>query len=159
MADLRKKLELEGIPSLTYLASGNILLDAPDEAIVKAALAKVPRVLAKREVAFVLRSIPEFRDLVSSDPFSGLELAGERRLVTFTAEPVDIGSRLPLTSPRGDLTMLSARGREVFSLYRKLDEKHALPSDFIERYVGRWSTTRTWETVLGLLEREKDWKN
>jgi uncharacterized protein (DUF1697 family) len=157
MAELRKRLELEGMPAVTYLASGNLLLEAPDEAMAKAALAKILRALAKREVAFVLRSVPELRDVVSSDPFAGAGAGEEKRLVTFTAEAVDIAPKLPLTSPRGDLTIFSVRGREVFSLYRKLDDKHALPSDFIERYVGRWATTRSWETVLGLLEKELEW--
>jgi uncharacterized protein (DUF1697 family) len=158
MADLRKKLEIEGISSETYLASGNLFLDAPNEAVARSALAKALRALAKRDVAFVLRCIQEIRDIVSSDPFAGSDTSDEKRLVTFTAEPIDIATRLPLTSPRGDLTMISARDREVFSLYRKLDDKHVLPSDFIERYVGRWATTRSWETVLGLLEKETEWK-
>ncbi|MEI6796853.1 MAG: hypothetical protein WCK39_08305, partial [Methanomassiliicoccales archaeon] len=105
-----------------------------------------------------VRSISELQKMMAAEPFPGPGTEGTKALVTFTEVAKDIASRLPLSSPRGDLTIVAASGRELFSLCCKSDEKHALPSDFIEELVGRRSTTRYWDTVLGLLEKEREWR-
>lgn len=156
MTDLRTALEMEGVPTITYLASGNLLMEAAEEAVVNAALEKVLRRMAGRDVVFILRRVSELQELIAYEPFSGHDLEGAKMLVTFMEFEKDVGSRLPLSSPRGDLTIVGAHGRELFSVYRKIDGKHALPSDFIESVVGRRSTTRSWDTVLGLMDRDKD---
>jgi uncharacterized protein (DUF1697 family) len=159
MVDLRQALEKEGLPTVTYLASGNLLMEAIDEQSVKIALEKVLRRMSGRDVVFIVRLILDLQKMIDSDPFSGQNLEGARTLVTFTEADKDVGSRLPLSSPRGDLSIVAASGPELFSIYRKLDQKHALPSDFIENIVGRRSTTRYWDTVIGLLEKEKEWRS
>jgi uncharacterized protein (DUF1697 family) len=157
MPDLRAALEKEGLPTVTYLASGNLLVEATTEDVAKAALQKVLRRMAGRDVVSILRAIPILQEMRDSEPFEGTVTEGARRVVTFAEDAKNVASRLPLASPRGDLTIVAASDRELFSLYRKLDEAHALPSDFIESLVGRRCSTRYWETVLGLLEKDKEW--
>ncbi|MEI6796843.1 MAG: DUF1697 domain-containing protein, partial [Methanomassiliicoccales archaeon] len=142
MAALRMAMEKEGVPTVTYQASGNLLMEALGEDAVKIPLERVLRRMAGRDVVFIIRSLAELQKMIASEPFSGQDLEGARALVTFTEVAKDIGARLPLSSPRGDLNIVAASGRELFSLYRKSDAKYTLPSDFIEELVGRRSTTR-----------------
>ncbi len=139
----------------TVLASGNVLFESP--ASDSTALARrIEEMLAKQlghEVTVVVRSRREIEELAASDPFAGVALTPQTRLyVTFLAEG---GSSRPLRAgkpPSPDFSFVRVTPGEVCSVLTLTPATGTTElMSFLDRELGRASTTRNWNTVLKLL--------
>lgn len=158
MDALRKSLEALGLGRVrTLLASGNALFDAP-ATLPEAALRE--RIEARLEADFgrrlpvILRSRAELAAFARGQPFGGVPVTPQTRLyITFLGAPHGSRLRLPHTLFDGSARILSARGREVCTVFT-LTEGQRTPDvmGFIEKEFGSDATTRNWNTVLKCLE-------
>ncbi|MCM5679511.1 DUF1697 domain-containing protein [Schlegelella sp. S2-27] len=106
-----------------------------------------------REPAF-LRRVDELASLVAADPFGGIDRSDVYECcVTFLhphSEPLE---GLPFESPRRDLQLLRHTGTEVLSVSRKVGNTPGSPNALLEKRLGLPATTRSWNTVVRVVER------
>ena len=101
-----------------------------------------------------LRRIDRLIDLVASDPFAGVDPASVYDcLVTFlSADHGDLPA-LPLRSSRGDVEVLQFSGGEALSTCQKRGNTAGSPNLLLEKVLGAPATTRSWNTVVRLVEK------
>ena len=102
---------------VSHLATGNVSFayNGPVAPLRERVEAGVAGVLGTREPVFI-RTLAALRLEVATDPFAKPPFADVfERCVSFT-DVSTAGLELPMTTPRGDAVVFSARAREVFSL-------------------------------------------
>lgn len=103
-----------------------------------------------------LRTIAEVEQAIKRDPFRGIEVTPDTRLlVTFIPQALPDTLVLPHASPRGDYEVLSATHGEVFSVLRRIVDRPIDPVRFIERTCKMMSTSRFYSTLVKILEAAK----
>jgi uncharacterized protein (DUF1697 family) len=145
----------EGVSS--FLATGNVVLTA-DAAEVAAIATRAAAALCAQtglcEPLFV-RSMPYLLALVAADPF--VEAPPDdihERCVTFLPDGFPGLGSLPLQSARRDVTVFAQVRGEAYSVTRMVGGRSGYASALIERQTGLRVTTRNWNTVIRLLEKQ-----
>jgi uncharacterized protein (DUF1697 family) len=151
MAELRAQLDASGYEGVrTYIASGNVLLDGPND---RDALAgELERLIAdafRVETTAILRTPKELRDLVAAHPF-GADTS-RSHVVFLTGQPGREGTeRLAAVDPSPDRVVLA--GADVYLQYRAGVQGARLSAARLERLLGLRATHRNWRTVAALVE-------
>jgi hypothetical protein len=94
----------------------------------------------------------EILELSKLDPFGAVPPASKACLSVLGDDAVR-SPRLPFpvpNEPAWEVRLIAARGRYVFSLYRRLAGRLTYPNPIVEREFGVGATTRGWSTVLSL---------
>jgi len=135
----------------TYIASGNVLFETAEmdaDAVTKRIEEGLTKALGY-EVKVILRTISQIEDLVSLDPFGGVEPAENARLyVTFLADEPSSTLKLPYESSNGELQILRKRDRDLcWLLFLSPTARTVDGMAFVEKEFGKASTTRNWHTV------------
>ena len=152
MADLVRLFESFGFHNIsTYIASGNVLFETAEmdaDAVTKRIEEGLNKALGY-EVKVILRTISQIEDLVSLDPFGGVEPAENARLyVTFLADEPSSTLKLPYESSNGELQILRKRDRDLcWLLFLSPTARTVDGMAFVEKEFGKASTTRNWNTV------------
>jgi uncharacterized protein (DUF1697 family) len=106
-----------------------------------------------KEPAYLAR-LDHLTELVRSDPFAGREAP---EVIYFAASFMPSGAlaRLPapLVSPRGDLEVIVVTDQVALSVARRLGKTSGDPTSFIEKYLGVPVTTRSWGTIVRLVQK------
>ena len=157
MKELCKRLESAGFKNVSsYKASGNILFESSrlgEEVITRAICKHVSEMIGGKEVEIFLRSHEELRNTVNLDPFNGRSSNDRtKKYVSFMSDsPEEIpASSLPLFSSRKDVEVIFIEEKDAFSFSHLIDGKFGFPNAFVEKKFGVFSTTRDWNTVLGI---------
>jgi uncharacterized protein (DUF1697 family) len=157
MTDLRLRIADLGFDNVsTFRASGNIRFDttAANSDRVRAQMERELGAMFGGPVEVLMRSAPELEEIVRLDPFSNPSHRGATPYVTFVAKPIRGLPLLPVLSPKSDVEVFLARGRDVFSWgLQTPDHHHGFPNLFVERLVKQPATTRNWSTVTGVVSR------
>jgi uncharacterized protein (DUF1697 family) len=157
MADLKKAFENAGFERVrTVLASGNVVFASgiSDKKVLAGAIESSLKTAIGKNIGVVVLSFEDLRKIRFSDPFKGIVVTPDTRLlVTFLTGGT--GPRtisLPYTSPKGEFMLLCATAGAVFSVVDLAKGKGTTDlMNLIEKEFGTDSTTRNWNTVLKVL--------
>jgi uncharacterized protein (DUF1697 family) len=156
MADVQRAFEAAGCSSVkTFIASGNILFEAPavTDALRARIAANVGRLLGAEPV-IVYRSMGDLERLVRAAPFGAM--AGDARLklyVAFAADKTKQRPRFPLVLPTEELEAIGMKNRDVLIVSRrKPNGMYGFPNNWIEKALGITSTARNWSTVSKIVD-------
>jgi uncharacterized protein (DUF1697 family) len=135
----------------TLLASGNVLLEKEesDASDLKSSLEDVLQKEFGFQIEAFIRTEKEIRDLIQSDPFSGITITPHTRLyVTFLNALPTSTLALPYTSPEKDFTILRVTKREVISVLTLSEKRGTVDAmEILEKEYGKQVTTRNWNTI------------
>ncbi|PYC77811.1 DUF1697 domain-containing protein [Streptomyces tateyamensis] len=120
LRELFGELGLTGVGS--YIQSGNVFFRGEaglDRAALTARLEQHLEQALGFPVPVLLRTVDEVAAVLAAEPFAGVEVTPEVRLnVVFLSEPLPAGLALPVTSPKGNLELVSATAGEAFVVWR-----------------------------------------
>ena len=106
-----------------------------------------------REPAFV-RSMDYLSGLASLDPFRDIDLVDVYGCyVSFLHSPQDKVPSLPLKTGNGNVELVQVTPAEVLTVARAVGKSPGSPNAFLEKIVGAPLTTRSWNTLVRLVER------
>jgi uncharacterized protein (DUF1697 family) len=101
-----------------------------------------------------IRSVDYLAELVALDPFSAVEPGSVYECCTSFVHPKSSAlPQLPLESKRRDVRVLKSTKSEVLSVSLKIGNTAGSPNAFLERLLGLPVTTRSWNTVVRLVQR------
>ena len=151
MADLRRILERLGYAAVrTYIQSGNVVFDAPDQAEVSASsIAAAVQAETGVDARVLVLTADEFRRAARHNPFAAED---GRTVQLFFLESVppdpdlDAIQELCRDSERWQLT------DAVFYLHAPEDIARSKLAAAVERKLGVSATARNWRTVRKVLE-------
>jgi uncharacterized protein (DUF1697 family) len=159
MADLRAALERAGYAHVeTYVQSGNVVCDGPEEHEAAHAIAVHDVVAAESglDVAVLTLTADRLLGVPAGDPFPAADpVVDPRRLcVTFLSRPVATADfeALALPTTGNEAAALSADGRLVYLWLPYGYGRTRLDNAWFERALGVSATTRNWRTVLALCD-------
>jgi len=140
----------------TFIASGNVLFDAPPdrvESVVAGARKRLKPVLGAEPVVMV-RSAKEMAALMRRGPFAGVDVPKIlKRYILFLADPPARRFQLPLTQPKEALDIVHVAARDCWVVSRrKPSGMYGFPGIFVEAALGVPGTARSWSTVMKLAE-------
>ena len=151
MEDLRACFAAMGFADVTtYIASGNVVFDAPeppDVASIEAGL----RATFGYAVPVALRTAAEIRAVAATNPFAGeaLDAAAKRYVCFLFAEPGAAG-QAAMAAQSTESDTFTPKGRELYVLCRKGTNLSIFSDAFVEKHLGVSGTTRNMTTVAKL---------
>jgi len=157
MEDLRNVFASAGFRNArTFIASGNVIFDAPAATEPAALVRKIEKKLLKafgHEITVILRTIDELKDVVRHDPFKKCKSARDvMRFVIFLAAEPSNKPKTPMRHASENFEVLAIVDRTAFILARrKKTGWFGFPNNFIEKELGLAATTRNWSTVVKLV--------
>jgi uncharacterized protein (DUF1697 family) len=145
-------LGFEGVA--TFKQSGNVIFQSNSAA--GEARGKIEQKLKEAlgyEVAVFIRTLPQLKGIVDSDPFKSQAAEGSSFLVTLLPTPLQaFPPPLPATIPKSTAQVISFHGSEVFSVTHGGGEG-ALPNPFIESKLKLKATTRDLNVIREITEK------
>jgi len=151
---LKEIFESLGFQNVSTLKqSGNVIfeVDAGGEEIRVKLEEKIAQTLDFKVPVFI-RTIPQLRSIVETEPFKGCEQEGASFLITFLPENSKFPIPLPITIPKSTAQVISAKGGEVFSVTHGGGEG-ALPNPFVESKLKVKATTRNLNVIREIIEK------
>jgi uncharacterized protein (DUF1697 family) len=152
---LRVFLDAGADAPVSHLATGNVSfgLAGPCEHLREAVESGLARVLGRPEPVFI-RTLAALRREVRKEPFADPPFDDVyERCVSLTDEHLN-GLALPLTNARGDVVVFAVRGREVYSVTRRIDGRAGTPSTLLRRVLTRPFSNRNWNTIEHIVRRD-----
>jgi len=152
MADLAGWLEDAGFTGVrTYIQSGNVVLDHPPRQDVAASVRQVIAERAHIDVAVVVRSSQELRDIVARNPYLGVEPT--QLHVSFLDAAPDPAALLTASQRDWSPEEFSVEDRVVY-----LHLPHGMGRSVMVPRLAmlKNATTRNWNTVAALRELAGD---
>jgi uncharacterized protein (DUF1697 family) len=140
---------------LTYKQSGNVIFEAAsaDPEKVTTIIEDKLRLNLGYEVVVRVRTFPQLEGIVRLDPFKNQSRDGTSFLVTFLPQsPSTFPFQLPITISKSNAQVISAMGREVFSVTHGGGEG-ALPNPFLESKLKVKTTTRNMNIIREIVEK------
>jgi uncharacterized protein (DUF1697 family) len=138
----------------TYKQSGNVIFETElaNPLDIKAKIETKLLSLLGYEVATFVRTIPQLKSIIDLETFKNQGKEGTSFLVTFLANaPSTFPLQLPLTIPKSTARIISAKGKEVFSVTHGGGDG-ALPNPFLESKLKMKATTRNMNIIREIVE-------
>ena len=140
----------------TFISSGNVLFDTDDTdlAAVEAVLEEAWRTRLGFDSRTIVRTRDQLQRLVGLSPFGSLEhTPGTYLLVTFSKKRLDIPFEIPFEPERTRARVVRATERELFTVSDTTQQVGLGVMSWVEGQLGKEVTSRTWLTVLRVLQR------
>jgi hypothetical protein len=101
-----------------------------------------------------IRTVAYLAELVALSPFCTVDSGSVYECCTSFIHPQSGPlPALPLVSKRGDVRVLKSTESEVHSVSLQIGKTPGSPNAFLERLLGLPVTTRSWNTVVRLVQR------
>lgn len=101
-----------------------------------------------------IRSLDYLAGLAALDPFAAVKRDQVYECcVSFLHANSIAPATLPLETKRRDVEILHFTGSEALSVSRKIGKSPGSPNAFLEKLLGLPATTRSWNTLLRLLQK------
>ncbi|WP_375435761.1 DUF1697 domain-containing protein [uncultured Hymenobacter sp.] len=142
----------------TYIQSGNVFFETEEQnrAQLTARIEQHLQQTLGYRVSVFLRSVAELEQLLTLNPFGHLAVTNDMRLcVMFLAEPAPVGLELPLFSPKADMEIVSLTDQEAFVVWYIIEGRPPASMTFLDKTLGRQTTTRFFHTAAKILEAAK----
>lgn len=156
MTDLGRAFTSAGCKDVrTYIQSGNVLFESPDENpsdLIRRIQLEV-RELLGGDAAVFFRTVSQLESLDERAPFKHLEGEPDVKLyVAFLSRKPLVRPKLPLISAKEALEVVAVSGLEAFVVSRrKRNGFYGFPNNFVEKELGVPATTRNWSTIGKIL--------
>ena len=156
MAELVRLLSAAGFKNVrTFIASGNVIFDAPPKDS-KALAGKIEKTILKGfgfEVAVVVMTLDKLKAITTRNPFKRVEPSEDVMLfVTLFSSELKPRPKLPLASTPDNLELVSVTDSAAFMVaHRKKTGWFEFPNNFIEKEFGLTATTRNWSTLVKIV--------
>lgn len=131
------ELGLGGVRS--YIQSGNVFFttDEPDRTALTGRIEEHLEQALGYPVPVLLRTVDEVAALLAAEPFRGVEVTPDVRLVVaFLSEPLPAGFALPYRSPKGDVEVIGADPGAAYVVIHLQDGKWVTKDMFGKAYRG-----------------------
>lgn len=147
-AELEQAFAAAGASSpSSFLTNGTIVF------VLAAACRDLQAGCGLREPAYV-RRVDYLAELVALDPFAAVDRGSVYGCcATFLDADSMPHPALPLESKRLDVRVLRFTGGEALSVSLKVGNTAGSPNAFLEKLLGKPATTRSWNTVVRLVQR------
>lgn len=160
MDALKKAFESLGFMNVkTFLASGNVVFDAPqtNAGVLTKQLEEKLKKTFGFAISVLIRSIKELQRLDKANPFAGIKVTPQTRLfVTFLTEKPVSSLKIPYKSPDGNFKILRASKSEVCSVLTITNLRRGMQfMAVLDKEFGRMITTRSWSTITRILNAGK----
>lgn len=143
------ELGLENVS--TFIQSGNVFFDSDEPAVVLSP--RIEKHLLKKlgyDVPVFLRTAEQLQVAIEAFPSVDTALDADVRLcIVFVDEMPKL--TFPLSSPKGDMTLLAATKREVFVIWEIIGGRPPTAA-FQDKTLGKRTTTRFLHTARKILE-------
>ena len=142
-----------GLDPRSYLSTGNVSFTAPAKtlpALERRLETSITAIRGQNEPIFI-RSIAYLTELADGVWFPDT-IDVHERCVTFLPPHSHWTSTLPVSSRRGDVTLVATTGSEVFSVTRLVGGRPGTAGPMIEKDLGAAVTTRNWNTISRILK-------
>jgi uncharacterized protein (DUF1697 family) len=142
----------------TYRQSGNIIFEtsATNMVDLKTRIEEELRVTLGYDVTVIIRTILQLKEIIDLKPYEGQDREGASFLVTMlTSMPSEFPLLLPLTVPKSNAQVISAKGLEVFSITHGGGEG-GMPNRFLESKLKVKATTRNIRVIEKIVEKYGD---
>lgn len=144
------------VSAVSFLVNGTMVFEVPAGGRARPLLARACTLLRAhcglQEPAF-LRTMTQLAALVRLDPFARVAPGDVYACCASFLPDADIAlAPLPLESARGDVRVLHCTGSEALSVSLMVGRSPGSPNAFLERLLGRPTTTRSWNTVRRLVQ-------
>ncbi len=141
----------------SFLTNGTIVFSADSDSEAQKLLARACEILrgtcGLKEPGFI-RSTEYLAKLISLDPFGAVEREGVHECcASFVQLKAGLLTQLPMESKRRDVRLIHMTESEVFSLSLRVGRTPGSPNAFLEKLLGVAVTTRSWNTVVRLVQR------
>lgn len=141
----------------SFLTNGTIVFTAETNSEAQGILASAREILREtcglKEPGYI-RTTEYLAKLVSLNPFGSVERASVHECcASFVCPEAGSLMQLPTESKRRDVKVLHVTESEVFSVSLRVGATPGSPNAFLERLLGVPVTTRSWNTVVRLLQR------
>ncbi len=151
MAELRKEMEKLGFEKVvTLLNSGNVVFDAV-ESDIEMLQKKVTEHLEKAfgfPIPTILRTSKTIRELLSNDPFKGIDLTKDIRFyASFLQKDRVINLELPWVSGDNSYRIIHVSKKTILSILDLSVSTTPKAMKILEEYFGKGITTRNWNTI------------
>ena len=147
MDELRELVSALGFKEVsTYKQSGNIIFETNKRPEASAAL--IRRALnkeLKKEIEVFVYDNKYFGDIIALDPFKRIRLDPSHMFVTFFAEDIPSGAKMPKGSPKGEVEIILAKKNAIFWIADL--SKGEYNGGFVEKIAKMPSTTRNWRSI------------
>jgi uncharacterized protein (DUF1697 family) len=159
MADLRRMLAEMGFANpVSLLQSGNLLFHSPQRSAAK--LEKLLEAQTSErlgmDVGFLLRSLPQWEQIVEANPFVSHAERDPGRLVVMCLKQTPAETRLAaLQKAITGREFFRAVGPQLYIVYPDGIGRSRLTHGLIERTLGARGTARNWNTVVKIAEAAK----
>ena len=161
MADVKKAFESMGFADVkTVGASGNILFSGEpmDAAKMAKRLEDGLREKLAATSSIIVRTREALRQMTAAEPFKKIKATADTRLyVTFFNTPPISKNKIaiPYRSPDKIFELLSLTGCELYSVVDLSTGGSTIDAmEIIEKEFGKSGTTRNWNTIQKLVEKE-----
>lgn len=152
MARLREVLTEAGYSGVkTLLASGNVVLESPEQAIshLESKLSALLEAAFGFSIPVLVRTREEILKIIREDPFRDIEVHKDIRLyVTFLRNDPEEPIEAPWVSADGSYRTLAVNDRMLLSVLDISVKKTVDAMDEQGKSLGKEITTRNWNTVL-----------
>ncbi len=155
MADLRAALTAAGFSRVsTYIASGNVILDAPDadEGQVGEEVAEVVTAQFGLSIPIVVRPATTWPAILGANPFPQAEAQPKLLHVSLCDQEPDPEALAAFDVAAYAPDEMAASGRELFLWYPEGAARSKLTGALLERKLGVTTTARNWSTMLKLAD-------
>ncbi|MFJ6380407.1 DUF1697 domain-containing protein [Kitasatospora sp. NPDC092039] len=128
----------------SYIQSGNVFFTTDESTTAEPDRAALTRRIEEHleqalgyPVPVLLRTVDEVAELLAAEPFRGVEVTPDVRLVVaFLSEPLPAGLALPYRSPKGDVEVLGAGPGAAYVVIHLQDGKWVTKDMFGKAYRG-----------------------
>jgi uncharacterized protein (DUF1697 family) len=139
----------------TYKQSGNVIFEAetanPQE--IKFKIENKLKAMLGYQVAVLIRTIPQLKNIIELEPFKGQNTEGASFLVTFLPTSfLTFPMQLPFTIPKSNAQIIFVKNMETFSVTHGGGEG-ALPNPFLESKLKVRATTRNMNVIREIVEK------
>lgn len=158
MAELVRLFTAAGFKNVrTFIASGNVIFDAPQKD-PKALATKIEKTLLQGlgfEVAVVVMTLDRLKEITKRNPFKQVNDSDDVMLfVTLFSSELKPKPKLPLASTPDNLELVSVTVSAAFMIaHRKKTGWFDFPNNFIEKAFGVTATTRNWSTLVKIVAK------
>jgi len=157
---LRRVCEGLGMANVqTVISSGNVVFEteSTDAAVIETDLESAWRNQLEFESTTILRTRADLERLVEMEPFGGREHGAETYLLTtFVKSRLEYEWDFPFQPEGKDYWVVAGTDRELFTVTDTVHSQSPNVMNWVESQFGKDVTSRTWLTVLRILERMSD---
>lgn len=141
----------------TYIASGNVFFESPSRS--KTALTKQIEQRLAAEFGFAIptmvRTVAEVEKAIARDSFRDVKVDEDTRLAVLFADSRIPKHTLPITSSKGDLTVVDATATELFVVMRIIGGRVPNPDSSLKKLLGVETTARFAHTLNKIVAAAK----